>query len=93
MRRQQQNKPMRRCIGCYTSFPQDELIRMTLVGNRIVPDTEGKSEGRGMYLCRNEKCLHTAVKKRVFNRVCRMDVDVENSVQAIEKLINSTKEE
>ena len=66
---------------------------MTLVGNRIVPDTEGKSEGRGMYLCRNEKCLQIAVKKRVFNRVCKMDVDMENSIEAIEEIINSTKEE
>ena len=66
---------------------------MTLSGNRVVPDTEGKAEGRGMYMCKNEKCLQTAVRKRAFNRVCRMDVDIESSIQAIEDLINSTKEE
>ena len=88
MRRQQQSKPMRRCIGCYESFPQNQLIRFTLVDGQVVADAEGKNDGRGFYLCKKQECLEVAIKKKAFNRICKKNVDpdtirpvVENALQ------------
>ena len=43
--------PHRRCVGCMQSKPKDELIRVA-DGNR------------GVYVCKNEKCLAMAIKKK-----------------------------
>lgn len=84
---------MRRCIGCYTSFPQDELIRFTFKDENIIADSDGKRIGRGFYLCRNAECLEMAIKKKSFNRVCKMNVDTDAVRQVVENLINNTKED
>ena len=75
MRRHKATKPMRRCIACRESKPQDELIRFVLNGQDPVVDTNGKAEGRGFYLCRSEECIMTAVKRKAFNRVCKRNLD------------------
>ncbi|MBQ0040610.1 MAG: YlxR family protein [Clostridiales bacterium] len=92
MRRQQQSKPMRRCIACYTSYPQNELQRFTLVDGEIVPDTDGKNDGRGFYLCKKRECLDVAIKKKAFNRICKKNVDPDTIRQVVEKVLDNTKE-
>ena len=42
MRRHQTLKPMRRCIACRESKPQDELIRFTFDGKAVAADENGK---------------------------------------------------
>ena len=56
--------PERRCVGCYESFPKNQLIRVvrTPEGN-IALDLTGKKNGRGAYLCRSVKCFKAARKK------------------------------
>ena len=93
LRRQQQNKPMRRCIACYKSFPQEELIRFTLDDNILIPDTSLKKDGRGVYICKNMDCLSQAIKKKAFNRAFKMLVDIDTNMEVIENIINNTKED
>ena len=83
---------MRRCIGCYTSFPQEELLRFTLQDGRVTADTDGRNDGRGFYLCKKRDCLDAAIKKKAFNRICKKMVDPDTITQVIEPLLNSTKE-
>ena len=75
MRRHKTTEPMRRCIACRESRPQNELIRFVLNGQDPVVDISGRAEGRGFYLCRSEKCVRTAIKRKAFNRVCKRNVD------------------
>lgn len=75
MRRHQTAKPMRRCIACRESKPQDELMRFTVIGDEIVADDGAKRDGRGFYLCRDTECIETAIKRKAFNRVCKRNVD------------------
>ena len=75
--RRHQTGPMRRCIGCRQSFPQNELIRFTARGPVITADQERKNDGRGFYLCRNEECLETAFKRKAFERICRSAINRE----------------
>ena len=60
--------PMRRCIACMTSYPQSELLRVTLQGAELKIDQEKKADGRGCYICKNEKSIETAIKKTAFSR-------------------------
>ena len=56
--------PMRRCIGCMSSFPKNQVIRMVAFEGKPMIDLSGKKNGRGAYLCRSLDCLETAIKKR-----------------------------
>ena len=58
---------MRRCIGCMTSYPKDEVVRLVEADGSLVIDLTGKMNGRGAYLCRSLDCLELAMKKRRFS--------------------------
>ena len=92
MRRQQQNKPMRRCIACYTSYPQDTLLRFTVIDGNIKFDSDGKNDGRGHYICNSSDCLELAIKKKAFNRVCKSNVDPDTIREAAQVVLGNTKE-
>ncbi len=87
MRRHKTIKPMRRCIACSESKPQDELIRFVLNGQDPVVDKDGRAEGRGFYLCRSEECARTAVKRKAFNRVCKRNLDEREISRLIEQVL------
>ena len=89
MRRHKTTKPMRRCIACRESKPQDELIRFVLNGQDPVVDISGRAEGRGFYLCRNAECTGTAIKRKAFNRVCKRNVDEKEISRLIEQVLES----
>ena len=59
-------------------------MRFTLQGDRIAADRDDKSEGRGFYLCPNKECIDSAIKRKSFNRACRMNVDADSIEKAIE---------
>ena len=56
--------PMRRCVGCMTSFPKGEVVRFAASDGKLLIDAKGKSNGRGAYLCRSLDCFDMAVKKK-----------------------------
>ncbi|MBQ6150779.1 MAG: DUF448 domain-containing protein [Mogibacterium sp.] len=89
MRRHKTTKPMRRCIACRESKPQDELIRFVLNGQDPVADISGRAEGRGFYLCRNAECSATAVMRKAFNRVCKRNLDEKEISRLIEQVLDS----
>ena len=89
MRRSKSKTPMRRCIVCRESRPQKELFRFTLSGGHLVPDADGRSEGRGYYLCRDMTCAEAALAKKAFNRACRYDLDTDEVARVIEEVFNN----
>ena len=56
--------PMRRCVGCMTSFPQKEIVRIALLDGKPAIDKDGRMSGRGAYLCRSMDCFDMAMKKK-----------------------------
>jgi predicted RNA-binding protein YlxR (DUF448 family) len=50
------------------SKPKRELIRITFSDGGLQPDTTGKADGRGAYLCGNTECFMKAKKKRAVSR-------------------------
>ena len=55
---------MRKCVGCMTSFPKNDVVRFVASDGRLVIDLAGRENGRGAYLCRSQECFDAAVKKR-----------------------------
>ena len=63
--------PIRTCIGCRQLAPQQELLRVVLHGNSVVPDQDRKLDGRGAYLHQNIECVDRAVLRRSYTRPLR----------------------
>ncbi len=65
----QKKIPARQCIGCMTSRPKKELVRVVRApSGEISIDLVGKKPGRGAYLCPDPDCLTKAKKKKALER-------------------------
>ena len=59
-------RALRTCVGCRSSRPKRELIRLVrTIDLKVKLDTTGKQSGRGVYLCPVEVCLETALRKNL----------------------------
>jgi hypothetical protein len=67
-------------------------MRFTLGPGGVTPDISRKNDGRGFYLCRDQKCIDRAFKRRAFNRVCRTQIDMEKLKEAVQTALDATKE-
>ena len=74
----QKKIPSRQCIGCMTSRPKKELVRVVRTpSGEISIDLDGKTRGRGAYLCPNPDCLTKAKKKKALERCFEQPVPAE----------------
>ena len=64
LRMSERKVPMRRCVGCMTSFPKGEVTRFVAADGKIVLDKGGKMNGRGVYLCKSQECFDAAIRKK-----------------------------
>ena len=70
------NKPQRTCMGCFNKKDKADLIR--IVKNKdeeVFIDKTGKAEGRGIYLCNDEKCLDKLIKNNKLEKVLHIRID------------------
>ena len=57
---------------------KSELIRFVLgPENKIFADLNEKLPGRGMWLQANKEALDIAIEKRLFNKACRADCNID----------------
>lgn len=67
----------RTCVGCGKRNPAEELVRVVLGDQTVVPDAKGGSFGRGAHVHATRSCLEVACKKgfpRTFKQNVRADV-------------------
>lgn len=64
-------------------------MRFTFDGVRVTADTGRKNDGRGFYLCADEGCIETAIKRKAFNRVCRQNIDTEEINRVIGQALDN----
>ena len=64
-------------------------MRFTLNKGHLLADIQGKADGRGYYLCKNDDCINTAIKRKAFNRSCRTDLDTDEVKRVIEEAFNN----
>ena len=57
--------PLRKCLGCMSSFPKKDLVRVLKTPEgTVVIDLSGKKSGRGAYICHSKECLSKAQKSK-----------------------------
>ena len=66
---------VRMCVICRNRKKKNELVKVVKnkTGDFSIPTIH--TEGRGAYVCKNEKCIETAIKKHAFNRSFKCEVD------------------
>lgn len=70
--------PQRTCMGCNTKKDKKELIRIVKSKDgKISIDRTGKMEGRGAYICDNQKCLEKVIKSKRINNIFEIDISKE----------------
>ena len=79
--------PSRRCIACRTSFSKTDLIRFAVTKDGLQFDSNGQLPGRGLYICRNERCINAAFSKNCFAKSLRRSV----SKDELNRLYEETK--
>ncbi len=86
--------PERTCLGCRKVRPKRELIRFSVVDNKLTPDIKGKLGSRGVYLCPVTGCFKEAYKRRgSFKRAFKRDLslpDIEELLAGLGGLVTDT---
>lgn len=71
-------QPQRTCMGCNEKKDKNLLIRIVKNQNgEISIDRNGKKEGRGAYICDDEKCLEKLIKSKRLERIFEMSISQE----------------
>ena len=74
--------PMRHCTGCGAELPKKELIRIVRSPDGVISvDCNGKSSGRGAYICKKASCLSKAAKTGRLGR--SLGVQIPDNVYAL----------
>ena len=70
--------PLRTCVGCRTTRPQAELIRVVAgpQGAIVVRDRRGHVSGRGAYVCGNRSCVERALESGALRRALGRETDI-----------------
>lgn len=81
----------RTCSGCMRRAPKDELLRIARTpSGAVVIDKKQSAQGRGTYICKSEKCLEAAIKKKRIGRNLRTQIDPE-LYEEIKKILDDRK--
>ncbi|KIN65700.1 LSU ribosomal protein L7AE [Sulfitobacter noctilucae] len=79
--------PDRKCIATGEVQPKFGLIRFVIgPDDQVFPDILGKLPGRGMYVAADRAALEQAVKKKLFTRAAKRQVNVpDDLIDEVEK--------
>ncbi len=68
-------KQYRKCVACKESKYQYDMLRLTKIDNQITIDKKHALGGHGAYVCKNRDCIELAIKKKLFNKAFKMNID------------------
>ena len=71
----------RKCVGCGEFKPRENLIRImkNQEGGNIVINPNSETFGRSAYLCYNQSCIETALKKSKLNRALKTNATLDKA--------------
>lgn len=70
--------PERTCTGCGISKPKQELLRIVRdKENNVSIDLTGKKNGRGAYVCKEDKCIDKLAKTNRLAKVLECEIEKE----------------
>lgn len=71
-------QPKRLCVGCMQMKDKCELTRVVRQKDgRVLIDPTLKAAGRGVYLCKDQKCLKLAQKKKALSHALKCEIPPE----------------
>ncbi|MBW2038659.1 MAG: YlxR family protein [Deltaproteobacteria bacterium] len=56
--------PIRTCLGCGQKREKGEVVRIVIKDGGLVVDESGKLPGRAAYLCPQEGCISSLLRKK-----------------------------
>ena len=66
----------RKCMACNTKKNKYELIRIVRTPDgEILVDKQGKIDGRGAYICKDERCLEKVIKSNRIGKILNSNID------------------
>jgi len=68
---------VRMCCVCRARKPKSELIKVVKNKNGEFVIANEHTEGRGAYICKDNKCIENAIKKKALNRSFKCEVNKE----------------
>ena len=68
-------KKERKCVACRQNNQQCEMLRLAKIDNEYKFDEKNQMGGRGAYVCKNNTCIQLAIKKKLFNRAFKTNID------------------
>lgn len=70
---------LRKCIGCFKTKPRDEMIKITRENgtSKIFINPNTKIFGRSVYLCYNNTCVESSLKKNKLAKFLKADLTEE----------------
>jgi len=66
--------PDRQCVSCREMRPKSELIRIVKIDSDVFPDPDGKSNGRGAYVCKSRECIKSMTSRHSLDRAFKIHV-------------------
>lgn len=70
--------PLRKCLGCGENKSKKELLRIVKNSDdSVIIDNTGKINGRGAYICRNDKCFEKAMKGKKIDKALKCEIPTE----------------
>lgn len=78
MQHKQRHIPERMCVICRERRPKERMTRYVCPGNSgegLRPDPQGKSQGRGFYLCGERSCEERFPRFKAWRRKCKEVAD------------------
>ena len=85
------DKPVvRKCIVEGAVKPTSELLRFVVVNNTLYPDFGKKLPGKGVYVTNSRLSLEDAIKKKLFNKVTRHNLKIDDDfINIVENLVKT----
>ena len=66
------------CVSCRQRKDKKELLSISLTKDgKFTIGTGGHTEGRSVYVCREESCIAQAEKKKSFSRSLKCEIEPE----------------
>lgn len=80
----------RMCFICRSIKNKDEMLRLVKTSSgEILIDKSGKANGRGAYICKDEKCIQQIKKQKILNKAFKCEFPVSIYTKLCEELIDN----
>ena len=77
--------PERSCVACARKLPKRDLIRIVKTPQGAVTvDPNGKSAGRGAYLCWTPSCWQRGIEKGGLERSLKLEISTQDKSSLLE---------